>query len=161
MWKLFISFILLIGLGWTAHFEFRSPEELQVRIFEKIFTDMFRKRTVNVFLISMRKRELSELFRRFSKRIRVVQNCMEADIVLVTSRNSFIPMECSEKIIFSLYRDDIFRIDRCVGAFYWRKGRPHIVFVKEKLQSFNIVLPPEYEKFIESLEEMKPFMMRI
>ncbi len=39
-----------------------------------------------------------------------------------------------------------------VGALYWRKGRPQLLFLKPRLKHHNIVLPTMFKKFeIETL----------
>lgn len=38
---------------------------------------------------------------------------------------------------------------RAIGAFYWKKGRPTIIFIRQRLKEQNIVLPSSMEKYYE------------
>ena len=38
--------------------------------------------------------------------------------------------------------------DEIVGAFYWRKGRSQLLFIKKRLQQHDITLPKEYQSFM-------------
>ena len=35
-----------------------------------------------------------------------------------------------------------------VGAFYWKKGRSQLLFIKKRLERHNIKLPTEYQNFM-------------
>lgn len=37
-----------------------------------------------------------------------------------------------------------------IGAFYWKKGRPTIIFIKERLDKKGIVLPKRLHKYYEN-----------
>ena len=39
--------------------------------------------------------------------------------------------------------------ENAVVAFFWKKGRPNIVFLKKRLEKFNIVLPESYKIYEE------------
>jgi len=42
------------------------------------------------------------------------------------------------------YKKDI------VGGFYWQKGRPNILFLKDNIDKYNIKLPSSMKQYIES-----------
>ncbi|MBX0311666.1 MAG: hypothetical protein JHC31_07790 [Sulfurihydrogenibium sp.] len=44
--------------------------------------------------------------------------------------------------------DLIKRIKNAVGALYWRKGRPQLIFIKSRLDRFRIQLPSEYRRYL-------------
>ena len=76
----------------------------------------------------------------------LVNNCKNADIIVITKR---IPKgDCQAKILFGTrYRH--LKEPNVVGAFFWQKGRPNILFKGEVLSRYNITLPHAFEPYIE------------
>ena len=87
---------------------------------------------------------------KFVKKYRYTDNCLEADILFVDTLKH-LPKECIEdhKIFVTKYRDFISNKDKIIGAFFWQKGRPTIIFNKNRLEDFGIELPQKYSKYIE------------
>lgn len=73
----------------------------------------------------------------------------EKAAVLVLSYKVRIPTKCQDTPILVLDYDLFKEYDKAVSAFFWKKGRPNIVFLEERLQHFNITLPQSYDKYIE------------
>ena len=72
--------------------------------------------------------------------------CSEADIVIISNITN-IPNECKEKIMFGTRYYHLKNKD-VVGAFFWQKGRPNILFYKERLDKHKIRLSAEFDKYI-------------
>ena len=47
---------------------------------------------------------------------------------------------------YSLLKDE----KSALGAFYWKKGRPTIIFIKERLEAHSIILPKSLTKYSEN-----------
>jgi len=91
-----------------------------------------------------------------SKRIFLSKTPEEADIILITNRSTLRYMLNRNKVNqnvekpvlfvtnyqFLKYSEDI------VGAFYWRKGRSQLLFVKKRLEQQAIQLPEAYHNFM-------------
>lgn len=81
----------------------------------------------------------------------------KSDIILVTDRSTLFKImrerqwddKKDEKPILFVtdYRLLEFSFD-IVGAFYWKKGRSQLLFIKNRLDAYNITLPNEYKNFI-------------
>jgi len=56
----------------------------------------------------------------------------------------------NNKIIFVTNYKLLKDINNSVGAFYWKKGRPNIIFIKERLDKNGIKIPFEYKNYIEN-----------
>jgi len=90
-----------------------------------------------------------------SKRLRLVSDPKEADIVLITNERTLEKVLTKEKasqtdkkpILFVTDYHLLAKSDMVVGAFYWRKGRSQLLFVKNRLDKYNITLPDEYQRF--------------
>jgi hypothetical protein len=59
------------------------------------------------------------------------------------------PQQCSNKPIFTNNYRLFKNFPQIIGAFFWQKGRPNIIFDAERLKEQNIVLDPSYDKYIE------------
>ena len=101
-------------------------------------------------------KEYKEVFAT-SKRM-ILSNVPEkSDIILITNRSA----------LFKIMREKQWAVDKnekpilfvtdyrllknsfdIVGAFYWRKGRSQLLFIKNRLNAYNITLPEEYEDFL-------------
>jgi len=84
--------------------------------------------------------------------IKMVKHCMDADIIFTNKINA-LQKSCTlfkDKLIFVLsYRNYVQYEDQVIGAFFWQKGRPNIIFNRKKLIELGINLPKQFEKYIE------------
>ena len=72
--------------------------------------------------------------------------CKEADIVIVTKNT--IDARCLKKIILGTrYRH--LKKPYVLGAFFWQKGRPNIVFKRRNLIKKRVNLPKSLQEFVE------------
>jgi HJR/Mrr/RecB family endonuclease len=86
-----------------------------------------------------------------------VDTASVADIVLITNRLTLFNVmkerqwmeQLDEKPILFVtdYRLLKYSLD-IVGAFYWRKGRSQLLFIKDRLTQYHISLPQEYHAFM-------------
>ncbi|TET87759.1 MAG: hypothetical protein E3J96_04780 [Sulfurovum sp.] len=81
----------------------------------------------------------------------------ESDIVLITDgstlhsvlRRNRVENNTNKKpILFVTDYRFLERSTDIVGAFYWRKGRSQLLFIKNRLDKYGIVLPSEYKDFL-------------
>lgn len=77
-----------------------------------------------------------------------VKNCEEADIVILHSVDA-LSSKCMDKLIFTNYYKTYINNEGIVGAFFWQKGRPNIVFRREVLKDKEIILSASFNKYIE------------
>lgn len=82
------------------------------------------------------------------KQLNVVKTCKHAKVLILASEKT-IPKHCISKPILVLDYDLLDKYTNAVSAFYWQKGRPNIVFLKNRLQNFSISLPSAYDKYVE------------
>lgn len=84
--------------------------------------------------------------------IKMVRYCLDADIIF-TNNIDALRKTCTlfkHTLVFVLsYRDYVRYEDQVVGAFFWQKGRPNIIFNRKKLTELGISLPKQFEKYIE------------
>jgi len=101
-------------------------------------------------------REYKEVFAT-SKRMVLSDEPEKSDIILMTNKSALFKImrekqwavEKDEKpIIFVTDYRLLKNSFDIVGAFYWKKGRSQLLFIKNRLDAYNITLPEEYEDFL-------------
>lgn len=76
-----------------------------------------------------------------------VYDCTQADIIVISSVDE-IPQEYSGKILFGTKYSHL-KNSRVVGVFFWQKGRPNILFYKNRLDKYSVKLDSSFNKYIE------------
>ncbi len=135
----FILFII------TSLFANRA-EELKAMLLEAVAGLLNENRErVYVYIQDERLKDLSRYF----KKVVAVENCFDADMVFAKDVEK-LSKECRAKKIFATrYSSYKKSKDISMGAFFWQKGRPTIIFNKRVLSRFHIVLPDKFKKYEE------------
>ena len=80
------------------------------------------------------------------KNVQTVPTIDQADILYITKRRDI----KSDKMKFlTSYKLLKHYKKSALGGFYWKKGRPNILFIKKNLHKYNIKLPTSMSKYIE------------
>lgn len=128
--------------------KYNKEIELEAKIMSNIVHDMNLSPKPSIFIpnISQVERNIyAELFT-------ISDNCNDANFIFIKSDKIEEFQECEKlknKIFFTNNYDLLLKNNHFIGAFFWSKSRPNIVFVKNRLVSNNIKLPENYDKFIE------------
>ncbi len=78
----------------------------------------------------------------------LVQNCNQSDIILIKKNNKH--EDCSGKpLVFATSYVGIKNYPESVGAFFYQKGRPNIIFNKKVLDKRDIKISQKFNKYIE------------
>ncbi|MCK9337069.1 MAG: hypothetical protein M0P43_04465 [Arcobacteraceae bacterium] len=122
--------------------------ELESKIVAKIAQDLVGQNEVKVYLTHYNIEE-QEAYKKF---INITSHCVEADIIFL-KKNKTLDSSCEglNKIILTNSYQQFVEDDTIIGAFFWAKARPNIVFSKNRLKQNNITLPQSYNQFIEDL----------
>ncbi|MGE4511983.1 MAG: hypothetical protein AB7D43_12890 [Sulfurimonadaceae bacterium] len=119
--------------------------ELEAKIIAKIAAQSVGDE-VRIFIPEMTQSEESV----YKEHFRVVQDCRKANFIFI-KRGAKIDEVCKnkERLFFTNNYRKLLSDTTFFGAFFWNKSRPNIVFIKERLKSYSVSLPKEYEKFVE------------
>ena len=159
-------FALLLSFNVLVHAvlleeRFEEERELEIRIIEKVLRDLLNKKEVSLYVLGSKREEFLRNIEEFSEHLKPVKDCRKGEILFIAGiYRKEIPPECREKIIFGSRREYIYRYSNSIGSFYWRKGRPNLTIIRERLKKWKMDLPKEYDQFIESLDESKRSMKR-
>ncbi len=77
-----------------------------------------------------------------------VSSCEKADMVIVKDACS-LSEECKNKLIFVTNYYGFRESPVAIGALFWQKGRPVLVFKGDNLKKRHISLPREMNKYID------------
>ncbi|MBK3332838.1 hypothetical protein GWK41_07130 [Persephonella atlantica] len=137
--------IVYISVLFYLVFAFASEEQIhrvEAEIISKICSAISGKHIgIKVYLTKNMKYII-----KYSKIFVPVNSCENADIVVVGKEIE----NCRGKIMVVTRYYLLKKYDNAVAAFYWYKGRPNIIFVKEKLKKYRISLPEEFLKYVDS-----------
>jgi len=145
--------ILILLILWYGHL-YALEQESTLKIYHQIFSAMVVKPSIRVYTNN---KEYKKVFAH-SKRIVLVDDPEASDIVLITNRSALFKIIREQKwingkengeqpILFTTdYRLLKYSFD-IAGAFYWKKGRSQLLFIKNRLDAHHIDLPSEYQKF--------------
>lgn len=127
--------------------------ESTLKIYQGIFHALSSKTSVNVYV---KDKEYRDVFLH-SKRIFLSDTLEESDMALVTEERTLKDILYAENTNRDLDKKPIIFVtnyhflkisEQIVGAFYWRKGRSQLLFIKNRLKQHNITLPEEYQSFM-------------
>ncbi len=137
--------LLLLFLSMTMLFA-SSADEFKAKLIEYIALNLTQhKDVVKVYVDHIVTKNVKQLL----KKVKLVEDCQEADVIFVKKLH-MLPKKCNKKIVFvTSYIDYKKNKDAIIGAFFWQKGRPNIIFNAKKISQLQIELPKEFEKYME------------
>jgi hypothetical protein len=126
---------------------FALDRDTTLKIYTKILTSLFpSQKQIAVYVPN---KEYNEILRHSSK-LKVTDDISKASIAIVTNEQELKNVKALNKDIeiFTINEKLVFLDDSVIGAFYWKKGRSQLLFVKNRLERYHIKLSNEYNKFI-------------
>ncbi|WP_457639968.1 hypothetical protein [Persephonella sp.] len=116
---------------------------IEMKIIEKLVRDITGRSSAEVY-IAGKDRELFEALKK-SKIIKITDRPKKAEFIIILTGNTD---KQYSRPSFALGYLAFKNCRWCIGGLYWRKGRPQLILVKEKLEKFGIKLPEEYRFYI-------------
>ena len=118
--------------------------DYEVKIYDAILSALFPKKSTIVIWTDNHERD-TVLYKLHNIRITYVME--NADLLLIGSKNthlhnSMMKFVTSYKLLKRYEKS-------AIGGFYWKKGRPNIIFLQKNLQKYNIKLPSSLSEYIE------------
>jgi len=119
--KIIFLLILLINISFA--------DDIVGKLYEKIFTGIFpQKNSILVYNIGNKKYN--------SKKIVYTKEIYNSDIIFISE---FYRLGIySNKPIFASSLIELKLYENAIGALYWDKDEPKIIFLKDRLDKFNI-----------------------
>ena len=116
--------------------------QLESAIFNKVITAVTMQKKPKVYIYKH-----NDALEEYPVGIELVNECKDADLVLISTFEN-LPEACKGKILFGT-RYSHLRNPNVIGAFFWQKGRPNILFYQYRLDQHDIKLDENFQKYIE------------
>ncbi len=120
-----------------------NDKELASSLLYKATQAITNKQTPNIYLHHKEKIKFNFDFSKFN----IVNNCKQADIVILPTTKD-LQKQCRKKILFATNLNAL-KNKHVIGAFFWQKGRPNIIFYNKRLKQKHIKLNASFSKYIE------------
>lgn len=123
-----------------------SLDDVKSTLISKIAEALVKKKIVNIYTND----STYEMLHKFPYRFNLVESCDEADMVL-TPDVELPKNECrmSKALVLMTHYRGYTQSKEAVGALFWQKGRPNLIFDKSRLQELSLVLSHAFSKYIE------------
>ena len=126
--------------------------ESTLKMYHGIFSALSSKTMNSVYTTD---KEYRKVFTT-SKRIFLAKKPEKSDIILITDRSTLqyimrenrLNQNAKKPILFVTDYRFLKEAEDVVGAFYWRKGRSQLLFIKKRLKQHGIQLPKAYQDFM-------------
>lgn len=134
-----ILFIFLCMIQFMYAFDVKTA----AKIYDKLFYGIFQKDKILVYA----KEPLYKSMILSAQNLQLTENIDEAAIVIITSPNE-LNNRIKNKIIFATTNQIFQENENAIGAFYWQKGRPEIIFSAQRLNKLSINISNDLERFV-------------
>lgn len=133
-------FFLLISSAVCAEV---SKSNMETQIIERIATSLFPKQKISVWGETADQKNII----RQSEKIKEAADSSDADLIIVSKK---VPQNLSSNCVIITTEYTLLKKDeRIIGAFFWQKGRPNLLFLRPRMQKANISLGHDFNKYIE------------
>ncbi len=136
MIKLLLTLFLITSI-------YASDDKKASTIFNLIAKNITEKSSPNVYL-----HKGNSSLEKYPGNLNITTECAKADLVILSTTKD-IPKECLEKILFGTRYSHLKNKD-VVGSFFWQKGRPNILFYKQRLKEHKVKLDSSFDRYIEN-----------
>lgn len=145
MKRFFFFFLLLCGQLYALE------RESTLKMYGTIFAALGLKAPIHLYVDD---KEYRSVFRH-SPDIELVDTFEKSDIVLITTEEALSlarrkkgEAPADRPLLFATDYHFLKSCEKAVGAFYWRKGRSQLLFLKNRLDRYHIAVPEKYGKFV-------------
>ena len=101
-------------------------------------------------------KEYRDVFR-YANKIVIVKKMQDSDVILLTNKTMLEKVlsqrntnltKAKRPLLFATDYHLLKASKEVIGAFYWKKGRSQLLFVKMRLDAHGITLSKEYQRYI-------------
>ncbi|MEA2050224.1 MAG: hypothetical protein U9O56_05800 [Campylobacterota bacterium] len=114
------------------------------KILETVFLGIENKVIKNIKIEDEQYKDVLNLSDKFN----IVSNIKSCDILVFDKSKDLNNLNLTNKILFATSYNAFRNRKDAIGAFYWFKGRPQIIFLDHRLKEKNISLKPYLQKYI-------------
>lgn len=120
-----------------------TKSAIEAQIIDKIVVSIFQNQKVTAWGETPYHKNMIE----HSTKMLPADNFTDARLLIVSKK---IPEDLSsDAVIITTEYSLLAKDPRILGAFFWQKGRPNLLFLRERMQKSNVRLDREFDKYIE------------
>lgn len=139
MKKLFFGLILFLLI--QSQYLLAFDIETASKIYDKLFYAVFKKEDIKVYVNDDEYKKMISL----SQYLKLTQKIENSDIIIITKEEEL--NEIKDKVAFTIDKELLEKNANIIGAFYWNKGIPEIIFLKERLVKYKLDLSESFKKY--------------
>lgn len=134
---LFVMIFLTISL-------FSTEVDVRTKIIDKISKALVKKELITIMVTDKKNKEIIQN----SKCLVNSTKCENVDIIIVSNIKN-LPLCSDNVLVFATNYLTFKSLPKAIGAFFYQKGRPNIIFRKNNLKKYGITLDKEFDRYIE------------
>jgi hypothetical protein len=139
IYRLFLLFLLSLSPALHAS----DDAAIAAQIIDKALTSLYNGNNVKAWGDTPAQCEIIS----HSRKMVAVTTPASADFLLLSRT---VPTGLKpQQVIFATDYDLLYHDENVIGAFYWQKGRPNLVFIRNRLERHSLSLAHEFDKYIE------------
>lgn len=136
------TFLWILALTYSLNAQ-TSESAIAAQIIDKTLNSFFAEEKIYTW---GEKAEHIQIIQQ-SKRMVFTRDPSQAHFLLVSKT---VPNDiANNSVILTTEYNMLNKDNRVVGAFFWQKGRPNLLFLRNRLEKANLKLSREFDKFIE------------
>ncbi len=121
-----------------------SSNEIKYAILNKIVSGIVQNDTLRIWSDN----EAINDALRSTELYQVVPTCDAADIIILENEE-FLFKSCKKGNIFVLSYELLNKLPQSFGAFFWKKGRPNVVFIESRIEAQGLILSDRLTPYVE------------
>jgi hypothetical protein len=137
--KLFFGLIVFLLI--QSQYLFSFDIDTASKIYDKLFYAVFKKEDIKVYVNDDEYKKIILS----SQYLKLTQEIENSDIIIITKVEDI--NKIKNKIAFSIEKEFLDQNENIIGAFYWNKGNPEIIFIKNRLEKHNLNLLESFKKY--------------
>ncbi len=135
--------ILLFAYSFSFAGQNGKEIKFEAKLIDSIAAALFKDSHLNVYVYG----EDAKKIIKYSSVLRKTDDLKKATFILASTKLNSELKNVKKPIIGMKYF--LLKNENVIGAIFWHKGRPNIVFIKDRLKKFGINPPKSLEKYIE------------
>lgn len=153
--KFILSMSLFIVTLYAQNYTYLIDEydkviDLEAKIVSKIAKDITKEQRINLYIPDIKNIDKKV----YASKFNIVNDCNSANFIFIKYGED--KLKCGNidnKYFFTNNYKKLLHNKKFLGAFFWSKSRPNIVFIKDRLSQKDVKLSNEYNKFVEDYDE--------
>ncbi len=144
---LFLFILLILSFNLNAE---EKALKYEVKLLQRIAETLIKKQPIKTFVLGYNVNNI----KKFGRDLKVVSNIKRADVIIIANPKYCLHLKKCKKIGIAIGLKVLKNCNFCVAGLYWRKGRPQVNFIKERLKMFHLHISKSLSYFVVSEKDI-------